>query len=61
MISDEEAKEKCAKDFYGVMKRWMEESDLAEEEILEALDKALDKWSSEEIVDFEADPNLLDE
>lgn len=53
--------EQCRNAFLALTHRWVEESDLEDEQILEAMNDAAVKFFNEPIVEFIADEGLLDE
>ena len=56
-----ESKRKCTHELKALFHRWEEESDLESEEIMECLSDAIDEYYEEDVVEFEADPSLLED
>lgn len=53
--------EQCRNEMTAFLNRWVEESDLDDEQITEAIKDAVNKWADEEIVEFESDIGLEDD
>jgi uncharacterized protein with ParB-like and HNH nuclease domain len=57
---EDEAKEKCTKEFVSFLKRWEMESDLGSQDILNCVSDAIDECY-EEVVEFDSEIDLDDE
>jgi hypothetical protein len=53
-----EAERQCTHELKTYLHRWEEESDLEQDEILTCLNRALDEYYGEDVVEFECDFNL---
>ena len=54
------AQEKCRNEVFALLNRWVEESDLDDEQILEAVTDAINKWNSSAVIEFRPDEELED-
>tara|TARA_Y100001938_G_scaffold122473_1_gene170924 strand:- start:265 stop:471 length:207 start_codon:yes stop_codon:yes gene_type:complete len=54
------AQEKCRNEVFALLNRWVEESDLDDEQILEAVTDAINKWNSNAVIEFRPDEELED-
>lgn len=50
--------EQCRNEMTAFLNRWVEESDLDDEQITEAVSDALTKWANTDIVLFDSDIDL---
>ncbi len=57
----EESKRKCTHELKALFHRWEEESDLDSEEIMGSVGDAIDEYYEEDVVEFEADPSMLED
>ncbi|MFZ9046983.1 MAG: hypothetical protein ACO2ZZ_14085 [Cyclobacteriaceae bacterium] len=48
----------CTHEIKTLLHRWEEESDMTQEEILQALNTALDEYYGEDVIEFECDFEL---
>ena len=54
------AQRQCTHELKTLLHRWEEESDLEQDEILSALNTALDEYYGEDVIEFECDFELED-
>ena len=52
------AKEQCARELKAIMERWLEERDMAVDEITQSMQVAVDMFLGEDTVDFQSDIDL---
>jgi TATA-box binding protein (TBP) (component of TFIID and TFIIIB) len=52
------AEDQCARELKAIMERWLEESDLDVDEIVESAQLAVDMFLNEDTVDFNSDIDL---
>ena len=52
------AEDQCARELKAIMERWLEESDLDVDEIVESAQQAVDMFLNEDTVDFNSDIDL---
>lgn len=53
--------EQCRNEFRAFLNRWVEESDLEDEQILEAVKDGVNTWMNEDVMTFESDMPMDEE